>query len=443
MTSSSAAPFSPFIVRNLVALAILIAIQAACGGNDSTGPTTTTGTTGTTGTTSTTSTTGTTGTHHHDDRHDRHDHDRGRRRRQHHRHRDVQRHQHAVRGTVGRDGVSCTFNASATGATAPVHLRLETSRIRPTTRSSPSSTPTQSDQSSAAAFSIWRRHLQRHRVSHRDARQAAPRAPSRARSRSRAPPARAAPSAALSGRHAASRAWRWSRCFGRRPAHAQQSLQVPVQFDFLNPSARSLALGSAFVGLADDATAALVNPAGLIALTGEGSVARGALPPLHAAVSGRRPALGRRRPAGTGHGGGPGLRRHRRLRTWAPSFMSFVYPRGRFRLAAFRHELIRVDQDFESIGVFQNRMVSTIATPASPPARTLDDRQLRRRGGLSNCRTVWIGGGVMAQRFSLGFEFDRFVATERHLSTRRIRRRSVFHFSQNGERHRPSARWPA
>ncbi len=50
-------------------------------------------------------------------------------------------------------------------------------------------------------------------------------------------------------------------------ARAQSSLQVPIQFDFLNPSARSLALGGAFVGLADDATAALVNPAGLIELT--------------------------------------------------------------------------------------------------------------------------------------------------------------------------------
>ncbi|MGH9221349.1 MAG: hypothetical protein ACRD1W_18735, partial [Vicinamibacterales bacterium] len=50
-------------------------------------------------------------------------------------------------------------------------------------------------------------------------------------------------------------------------AQAQSSLQVPIQFDFLNPSARSLAMGGAFVGLADDATAALVNPAGLIELT--------------------------------------------------------------------------------------------------------------------------------------------------------------------------------
>src|SRR6185295_4461914 len=36
-----------------------------------------------------------------------------------------------------------------------------------------------------------------------------------------------------------------------------------IQLDFVNPGARSLALGGAFVGLADDATASFTNPAGL------------------------------------------------------------------------------------------------------------------------------------------------------------------------------------
>src|SRR5690349_12499885 len=49
-------------------------------------------------------------------------------------------------------------------------------------------------------------------------------------------------------------------------ADAQGSLQFPLQFDFLNPGARSLAVGSAFVGMADDATAAFNNPAGLVNL---------------------------------------------------------------------------------------------------------------------------------------------------------------------------------
>src|SRR6186997_2247616 len=44
---------------------------------------------------------------------------------------------------------------------------------------------------------------------------------------------------------------------------AQSSLQVPIQFDFINPGAKSLAVGGAFVGIADDATAGFANPAGL------------------------------------------------------------------------------------------------------------------------------------------------------------------------------------
>ena len=39
-----------------------------------------------------------------------------------------------------------------------------------------------------------------------------------------------------------------------------------VQFDFPPPGARSLALGGAFVSVADDATAAVANPAGLTIL---------------------------------------------------------------------------------------------------------------------------------------------------------------------------------
>lgn len=38
-------------------------------------------------------------------------------------------------------------------------------------------------------------------------------------------------------------------------------------FNFLNPGARSTAMGGAFIGLADDATAAEANPAGLVILT--------------------------------------------------------------------------------------------------------------------------------------------------------------------------------
>src|SRR5262245_31586642 len=50
------------------------------------------------------------------------------------------------------------------------------------------------------------------------------------------------------------------------PAFAQRDAEIPIQFDFINPGARSLALAGAFIGLADDATAAATNPAGLVQL---------------------------------------------------------------------------------------------------------------------------------------------------------------------------------
>src|SRR5262245_52886157 len=53
------------------------------------------------------------------------------------------------------------------------------------------------------------------------------------------------------------------------PAVAQSNIEVNagVQFDFINPGARSLALGGAFTAIADDATSAFTNPAGLLEIS--------------------------------------------------------------------------------------------------------------------------------------------------------------------------------
>src|SRR5262249_47427973 len=54
------------------------------------------------------------------------------------------------------------------------------------------------------------------------------------------------------------------------PALTQDLLKVgptPLEYSFAPPGARSLAMGASFLGLADDATAAASNPAGLTILT--------------------------------------------------------------------------------------------------------------------------------------------------------------------------------
>jgi long-chain fatty acid transport protein len=237
-------------------------------------------------------------------------------------------------------------------------------------------------------------------------------------------------------------------------ASAQSSLQVPVQFDFLNPSARSLALGGAFVGLADDATAALVNPAGLVGLTRK-----------EVSIEGRfrrmtQPFLVGGRLSGTITGKGqdtiPGP-------DFDPisdsgiglSFLSVVIPRGRFRFAGFRHELIRLEQDFASRGVFQNHGFDTRDTALSA-LRTLKvdtygasaaiefsrscsalttstAAQVTQGTSPRRCPIVSLGAGILVQDFSLGFEFDRFVHENQDLYGAPDPTQKVFHFSQDGD----------
>jgi long-subunit fatty acid transport protein len=50
------------------------------------------------------------------------------------------------------------------------------------------------------------------------------------------------------------------------PAITSDEVNAGIQFNFANPGARALGMGGAFLGLADDATAAYTNPAGLTIL---------------------------------------------------------------------------------------------------------------------------------------------------------------------------------
>ena len=213
-----------------------------------------------------------------------------------------------------------------------------------------------------------------------------------------------------------------------RSVSAQSSLQVPIQFDFLSPGARSLGLGSAFVGLADDATAAWVNPAGLLELSRpeisvEGRYRRFDQPFL---VGGRLSG----QPSGQGQDtlARPDFADIRDSGTRL-TFASFVYPRKRFRIAAYRHEPIRVNQHFSSRGVFQSRGFDVRDT-AFTGARTLAVTSY----GVSVAqawRSVWLGAGLSVQRFSLGFDFDRYLHESFYGAP--DPNQTLFHFSQTGD----------
>lgn len=119
------------------------------------------------------------------------------------------------------------------------------------------------------------------------------------------------------------------------PAAGQEG-PVTFEFSFANPGARSMGLGGAFAALADDATAAFANPAGLVQLIEpELSVEGRSWSYDTPFVQGGR-AVGE--PTGAGVDTVSGLRRGVSSSdgTGIP-FSSLVYPADRWSIAVYRH----------------------------------------------------------------------------------------------------------
>lgn len=125
-----------------------------------------------------------------------------------------------------------------------------------------------------------------------------------------------------------------------------------LQFSFSNPGARSLGLGGAFVALADDATAAFANPAGLVQLTRpevsvEGRHWRYRTPYN---VGGRTSG----EPTGIGLDG-PIRTAEAEFETTELSFLSFVYPWRKWTFALSHHKSARFENLTETQGMFTDR----------------------------------------------------------------------------------------
>ena len=133
-------------------------------------------------------------------------------------------------------------------------------------------------------------------------------------------------------------------------SHAQQSI-VPLQLSFSDPGARSMGFGGAFVGLADDATAAIANPAGLAQLIKpEVSIEmRHWSHSVPFTEGGRMENL----PSGNGLDNTVGIRRATAdYSTSGISFLSFAYPTGNWTFALFRHQLADLEFLAETQGLF-------------------------------------------------------------------------------------------
>lgn len=197
------------------------------------------------------------------------------------------------------------------------------------------------------------------------------------------------------------------------PAAAQATAQLPLQFDFLNPGARSLALGGAFIGAADDATTAFANPAGLAAL---------ARLEISGEVRYRRletPFLLGGRVSGTITGIAPDTVQGPIYSTdvdehVSPAFFSFVLPLPRVTLAAYVHELVRIDNTFFSEGAFQRAVFSGVPTDRVRELPIGGSREvtIRNYGGAAGVRLhdrLSVGGGISLYTFDLRARFARYT----------------------------------
>lgn len=179
-----------------------------------------------------------------------------------------------------------------------------------------------------------------------------------------------------------------------------QEAPPALEFSFSNPGARSTALGGAFVALADDATAAFANPAGLVQLLRpEVSLELRRRKYSTPYTEGGR-ALGE--PTGWGIDTVDGIRtRVSQETTSGLSFLSFVYPGNRWSLAIYRHELADFAITTEINGLFGD-------LPEGGTRRYEDQPTGTELGIVS---TGLSGAYQVSDQLSLGFGVSYFSGT--------------------------------
>jgi hypothetical protein len=181
---------------------------------------------------------------------------------------------------------------------------------------------------------------------------------------------------------------------GRAGPAASQVLEEwnpGVEFNFSTPGARSLALGGAFIGLADDATAAYVNPAGLTTLQASelGLEVRSfeyTVTYPDAGHLGQETGMGVDTVSGVVFADTTGS-------TTNLSFLSYTFAGEGWSLAVYRHQLADFSSEFKTQGPFFGD-----GTPTSPlgrafPAWAETDLDVVNYGGSA---AVNFGAGVSA-----------------------------------------------
>ncbi len=194
---------------------------------------------------------------------------------------------------------------------------------------------------------------------------------------------------------------------------SNDEIQTGIQFNFSTPGARSLGMGGAFLGSADDATAAYTNPAGLTQLV-DPEASFEARARRSESVFADRGHVPETALTGIGTDTVDGLEEGSLANdTAGVSFLSYVHTTGRWAFAAYRHQLADFRASIKTHGPFvgprntRDRILPTeselsleIAGYGLSAAYRLGDR-------------VSLGLGLSYYDFELHSETRRFLRAER------------------------------
>jgi long-chain fatty acid transport protein len=136
-------------------------------------------------------------------------------------------------------------------------------------------------------------------------------------------------------------------------ASAQTDIEANsgTQFNYSRPGTRALALGGAFVALADDGSAALTNPAGLPSLKKPEVMVEGRRFNLTSVFTDKGRLIGT--PSGIGIDTVNGLVDGKAKSNLSrPSYASVVLPKGPFAIAAYYWDTAAFDTSFRTSGAF-------------------------------------------------------------------------------------------
>jgi len=208
---------------------------------------------------------------------------------------------------------------------------------------------------------------------------------------------------------------------GSLGAQTNDDINSGLQFNFSTPGARSLAMGGAFLALADDATAAYTNPAGLTNLTVGGSEVSLELRQWRYSnvFTQRGHSFGG--PSGVGVDTISGIQQgESKSEVSGLSFLSlgYVLPKG-FTIALYRHELANFEAGIESegalTGVGDRRGNGERRLFRIFPARSTLDLQVVNygfSGAYELANRISIGAGVSYYQLDLASRTERFFRAE-------------------------------